>query len=169
MADRDSSTNPQRKITAKAGFFVLTAIFATPALAATSSRIPCSEGVEATLNVAISTLITETVGHKVPKPSIIKDALSDGVSVVSSASLLGPRAEEAIRAAFEEVDSAELRSSDTDPSESVLTPPMAGTKSKLEATQTDDKGVVSGMNTKLPGVSDDAMARYKKQMFRRDI
>jgi hypothetical protein len=83
--------------------------------------------------------------------------------------LLAPRAEEAIREAFKEVDSATLHSSDTDLSDAALTPPMAGAESKAETVEAENKGVVSGMNTKLPGVSDDAMSRYKKQMFRRDI
>jgi hypothetical protein len=46
---------------------------------------------------------------------------------------------------------------------------MAGTKPKAETTETEGDESVSGMNTKLPGISDDAMLRYKKQMFRRDI
>ena len=167
MASRQSPH--QRTLAASAALFVLAAIFAAPALAATSSRIPCSEAVEATLNVAVNTLITETVGHNSPAPSIIDETGLDESSVISSASLLAPRAEEAIREAFEEIDSAELGSSNTALPDAKLRLPIVGTESKAESTQTDDKEVVSGMNTKLPGISDEDMTRYKKQMFRRDI
>jgi hypothetical protein len=169
MADRETSAKQHRTITANAAFFVLTAVFAVPALAATSGRIPCSEGVEATLTVTANSLITQTVGHNIPKPTVIKESSIGDISIVSSTSLLAPRAEEAIREAFEEVDSARAHSSDTDLSEAVLTAPMAGTESKSDTTDVQNKAVISGMNTKLPGVSDDAMLRYKKQMFRRDI
>ena len=168
MAKRQSSTQ-QRTLAANAALFVLAAIFAAPALAATSSRIPCSEIPEATLDVAVNALITETVAHNIPAPSIIDKSAIDDISVVSSRNLLAPRAEEAIREAFEEIDSARIKSSDAGLSESLMTAPIAGSESKAEATETQDKEVVSGMNTKLPGVSDVAMLRYKKQMFRRDI
>ena len=74
------------------------------------------------------------------------------IESVSSASLLAPRAEAAIRDAFEDSDlSAEL-------------PPS-------ETTVKSDTQVfpIREMNTKLPGISDVASSRYKKQMFRRDI
>jgi len=167
MASRQSSH--QRTFAAKAACFVLAAILAAPSLAATSSRIPCSEAVEATLNVAVNTLITETVGHNPPAALIIDESGLEEHSVVSSASFLAPRAEEAIREAFEEIDSAEGKSSDAALSDAIPSLPIAGTESKAEPAKTNDKEVVSGMNTKLPGISDEDMTRYKKQMFRRDI
>jgi hypothetical protein len=169
MADRESSPTQHRTFAANAAFLVLAALFAVPALAATGNRIPCNESIEATLNVAVDALITETVSHNVPQPVIVKESSIDAVSAISSTNLLAPRAEEAIREAFKEVDSATHYSSDTDLSDAVLTPPTAGAESKAETVETEDNEVVSGMNTKLPGVSDDAMSRYKKQMFRRDI
>ena len=169
MADRQGSPKQQGTLAANAALFVLAAIFAAPALAATSSRIPCSEAVEVTLKVAFESLITETVGHNVPAPSILGESSIDENSAVSSISVLVPRAEEAIREAFAESDSAMVNSPVTDLSNAALTPPMAGTEPKAETTKAEEDGTVSGMNTKLPGISDDAMSRYKKQMFRRDI
>jgi len=162
MTDRQIPPKQRNSVAAGAAFFVLVAIFASPALAATSSQIPCGDSVEVTLTVAIESLITETVGHNVPAPLIIRESSEDGFSVVSTTSLLAPRAEEAIRDAFAESDSAAN-------SLSGLNPPMAGTESKSESADDDDDESVSRMNTKLPGVSDVAMSRYKKQMFRRDI
>jgi hypothetical protein len=169
MADRHISPKQHRTLAANAALFVVAAIVAAPALAATSSRIPCSEAVEVTLNIAVASLITETVGHNIPAPSITGESSIDEISVVSSTSLLVPRAEEAIRDAFAESDSATVDSPVTELSNAVLSPPMAGTESKAETAETDDNETAPGMNTKLPGISDDAMLRYKKQMFRRDI
>ena len=170
MAGRQFSPKQQNSVAANAALFVLAAIFASPALAATSSRIPCSEASEVTLAVAVESLITETAGHNVPAPSIVGESPKDEVSVVSATNLLAPRAEEAIRDAFAESDIATISSLPTDePSNSVLNPPMAGTESNSEADDADDDKSASRMNTKLPGVSDAALSRYKKQMFRRDI
>ena len=169
MTDRQIAPNQRNSVAADTAFFVLVAIFASPALAATSSQIPCSDSVEVTLTVAVESLITETVGHNVPAPSIIRESSEDGVSVVSTTSLLAPRAEEAIRDAFAQSDSAAISSQSTDLSKSGLNPPMAGAESKSESADADDDESVSRMNTKLPGVSDAAMSRYKKQMFRQDI
>jgi hypothetical protein len=169
MADRQVPPKQQGTFAANAAFFVLAAICTAPALAATSSRIPCSEAVEVTLNVAFETLFTETVGHNVPAPSILGGSSIDEISVVSSISVLVPRAEEAIRDAFAEIDSATVNSPATGLSNAALAPPMAGTEPKAETTEAEEDETVSGMNTKLPGISDDAMSRYKKQMFRRDI
>jgi hypothetical protein len=48
---------------------------------------------------------------------------------------------------------------------------MAGTDAKPVSAPEDDETTVpdSGMNTKLPGVSEEDFLRYKKQMYRRDI
>ncbi len=170
MVDRQVPPNQRKTIAAKTAFIALAAIIAAPGLAATSSRIPCSEAVEATLNVTDTALIIASVSHDSPAPSIDNDTPVEEIAVVSSTSLLGPRAEAAIRDAFSESDSASIDSSDAALSRAMLTPPMAGTESKPQTT-TDEDGEepVSGMNTKLPGISDDALSRYKKQMFRRDI
>jgi hypothetical protein len=82
---------------------------------------------------------------------------------------LAPRAEAAIRDAFEESDRFSIDSPDVNASRAVLAPPMAGMDSKADTTDDNGEEPVSGMNTKLPGVSDDLSSRYKKQMFRRDI
>jgi len=169
MADRQVSPKQNRTLAANAAFVVLTAIFALPALAATSSRIPCSEAVEVTLSVAFETLISGTFSHKVPAPSILDESSIDEVSVVSPISVLAPRAEEAIRDVFAEIDSATVYSPVTDLSNTALAPPMAGAEPKAETIEAEDDESVSGINTKLPGISDNALSHFKKQMFRRDI
>jgi hypothetical protein len=170
MADRQTAPKQEKTLAAKAALFVLAAIVAAPALATTSSRIPCSEAIEATLNVPVNALITASVSHDIPTPSSKEKPSIDEITVVSAASLLAPRAEAAIRDAFEESDRLSIDSPDANVSRAVLAPPMAGTESKADTTDDNGEGgPVSGMNTRLPGVSDDLSSRYKMQMFRRDI
>ena len=169
MANRQISPNKQNTLAANAALFVLAAICAAPALAATSSRIPCSDAPEITLSVAVEALIADTVGHNSPAPPIVSESSINEIAVVSTANLLTPRAEEAIRDAFAESDSALGNSQAADQTKAVLAPPMAGTESKTESADADDGKIISRMTTKLPGVSDVAMSRYKKQMFRQDI
>ena len=140
MAHRQSTPKQQKTFAANVAFFVTAAILGAPALAATSNSVPCSEISEATLEVSANALIAKVVSHEVPPNS---DSPVDDIESVSSASLLAPRAEAAIRDAFKESERSKETLSQTVP--------------------------VSDMNTKLPGVSDVASSRYKRQMFRRDI
>jgi len=169
MADRQITPELDKTLANKAAVLMLAVIFAAPTLAATNSRIPCSEADEATLNVAVNALITAAVSHDLPISSADDATPNDEIEVVSSTNLLAPRAAAAIRDAFAESDNAELKSSDTAPSRTVLTPPVAGMKPGAETRDDKGKVPVSGMNTKLPGISDEALSRYKKQMYRRDI
>ena len=170
MADRHSTPKQQKTFAANAAFFVMAAMFAAPALAATKSQVPCSDATAADLEIPVQVLITEVVNHDMPVSSIKTDTSIDDIESVSSTSILAPRAEAAIRNAFEESDSASSDSSGLDLTNALLTPPMVGTDTKTESTD-DEKQAESesGMNTKLPGVSDDDSSRYKKQMYRRDI
>ncbi len=169
MANRQMAPTQKTTPAMNAVLVALVAICSAPALAATTSRIPCSEAVEATLTVLVDDLIAEVVSHDLPAPSINDARSIDEIEVVSSTSLLAPRAEAAIRDAFDESDRISIDSSDANLSRFVLTPPMAGKKSAVETTDKVVEGPASGMNTKLPGISDDDLSRYRKQMYRRDI
>jgi hypothetical protein len=169
MADRQITPNLDKTLASKAAVLMLAALCAAPTLAASGSRIPCSEAVEATLSVPVNALITESISHDLPPPAINDDTSIDEIEVVSSTNLLAPRAEAAIRDAFAESDNTGVRSSDTVLTRTLLLPPMAGTKSDTKTRDEKSEESDSGMNTKLPGISDEALSRYKKQMYRRDI
>jgi len=171
MANRQFPPNQANTVVANAAFCVLAALFASPALAALNSRIPCSEAVEVTFTADVESIASQTVAHNIPAPALIRESSEDGVSVVPTTSLLAPRAEEAIRDAFAESDSAAPAAPPAVLAKKALNPRMAGTESKSETDDDDDdiNESASPMTTKLPGVSDIAMSRYKKQMFRRDI
>jgi len=155
---RSNRPKQQNTFAASAVLVVLAGICTAPALAATSARLDCpEEATRATLVVPADFLTTVLVSRSNPAELNADEqdiANIDAGKTSSSASLLAPRAAAAIRAAFKLSH----------------TPPMAGTDAKPE-TATDAESTVpdSGMNTELPGVSDEDLTRYKKQMYRRDI
>ena len=143
MFGRRNKPDQRNNFAAGAAFFVMAGICTAPALAATSARIDCpEEATKATLDVPAHLLITNLVSH-------------DKVETAPASSLLVPRASAAIRNAFI----------------SSHTPPLVGADAKSVSASEDDESALpdSQMTTELPGVSDEEFARYKKQMYRRDI
>lgn len=159
MFDRRSKPKQQNTFTASAALLVLAGVCTAPALAATSTQIDCpEEATKATLVVPAHSLTTELASKSIPAESTVDakhSAEIDEVEGTSSNSILAPRAAAAIRDAFE----------------SPHTPPMVGTDANPEPETDADENTLpdSGMNTELPGVSDEDFRRYKKQMYRRDI
>jgi len=168
MADRHSLPERDGSFVANAALVVVAAIFTVPALASTATNIPCPEAPDATLDVPADALVAKVVNHNIPVSDIIN---GEEIKVASSESLLVPRAAAAVRDAFEETDGTDSDAADATLTNAVLTPPMAGTESKQDSDSDSDaiSESDSGMNTKLPGISDDDFSRYKKQMYRRDI
>ena len=166
MADVSTKPSQAKFLAADAAIFVLSVCFALPALAATTGQIPCSETEQANLDVAFAALVAKNVTHEVLVKPIDDDASAEQTEIASSNSLLGSRAEAAIREVFKERDNAGVELTTA-----VATPPMAGTDSQSDITANDEDGAEAdtGMNIRLPGVSDDDLSQYKKQMFRRDI
>jgi len=175
MAHRQSSPKQQKTFAASAAFLVTAAIISAPALAATSHSIPCVDIPEATLDVSSEALIAAVVSHDVPAAPDNSESPVDDIESVSPASLLAPRAEAAIRDAFDESDrvSDVLATKDDEAAfnDAALPQAMLGSDTKSHTVIKSDSGAapVRSMTTKLPGVSDVASSRYKKQMFRRDI
>ena len=155
MFGRHSRPHHQSNFAAGAAIAIVTGVLCAPALAATSSEIPCPKTTEANLSVPDHVLVAESVNHNIPASSITVDDTGAKTEAAPANILLAPRAEAAIRKAFDPARTA----------------PMAGTESKVKPASSDDEiaEIDSRMNTKLPGVSDDDFMRYKKQMFRRDI
>ena len=158
MFDRRIKPNQQNTFAVGAAVFVIAGVLTTPALAATSVRFPCPEAADATLDVSVHVFAAELVNHDAPVASSEGDdaiAAIEELELAPSNSLLAPRAEAAIRNAFS----------------SSSTESIAGTRSKSNRASDVDEVIEtdSGMNTRLPGISDDDFLRYKKQMYRRDI
>lgn len=160
MADRRTQPRQQTSFAVTAAVFLVTAIIiSAPSLAASDLHMPCRDNaLVADLEVPVQTLVAQLVNNDIPSPS---------------ASILAPLAEAAIREAFRDKDSA-VEVPTTDLAKSAVAAPMAGTESNPVGQSNDDDssesvGPTPDMNTRLPGVSDEALSRYKKQMYRRDI
>ena len=149
MFGRRYKFNQRNTFAAGAAIFVMAGVCTAPALAANTARVDCpEETTKATLDVSARLLATNGVSHSLPDTEI------DEIEATPS-SLLAPRAAEAIRNAFM----------------SSHTPPMIGADTKPASASESDESTVpdAEMNTELPGVSDEDLLRYKKQMYRRDI
>ena len=168
MADRYSGLTTQKTLAASAASFIWLAI-SIPALAASSNKLLCDEESDANLDIPVATLTTKAVEHQITLNALEDIVVNSRDHKLAAARLLAPRAEAAIRDAFE--DSAlEEEHPAPDLSTSVLSRPVAGVdataKPEGQAPQAD---ALPGMNTRLPGVSEDDLSRFKKQMYRRDI
>lgn len=130
----------QGKIAAGAVSLVLAAWIAAPALAAPAYEAICNKAHNATLEVSADELTAATVSH-----DVVATDSADKVDVLSADHLLKPRVEATVREVFAD--------DETEPAEAVQT-------------EADDSVI---MNTRVPGVSDDELARFKRQMYRRDI
>jgi hypothetical protein len=115
--------------------------FMTAASAAPVHNTLCSETRDATLEVSDNELSATLVNHELE----IQDA--DGVDALSASHLLRPRAAATIREAFADSD---------DETE----------QPEAKQAEADDTVI---MNTRVPGLSDDEMARFKRLMYRKDI
>ena len=121
---------------------VLAALMASPVLAAPAYDTLCENTHSATLEVAQNELTAAPVSHDVEQ-----DSPADKVDVLSADHLLKPSVEAIVREAF----------ADTDDEEDV---------SETSHTEAEDPVM---MNTRVPGVSDDELARFKRQLLRKDI
>ena len=121
---------------------VLAAWIASPALAAPAYETLCEKTHNATLDIARNELTASPVSHDVEP-----EASADKVEVLSADHLLKPSVEAIVREAFADSDDED------DASDTVQT-------------EAEDPVI---MNTRVPGFSDDQLARFKRQMYRKDI
>lgn len=129
-------------LAALAASLALATGFVTVAFAAPSHEPICSKSRDATLEVSENELSVTLVNHEIE----VQQA-ADKVDTLSANHLLRPRAAATIREVFADSDD------DTE---------------QPEAQQSDvDDSVI--MNTRVPGFSDDELARFKRQMLRKDI
>ncbi len=165
MFDRRKMPFQQNSFAAAAALVLMSGVLATPSLAATSGHIPCEKSTAATLLVQVDELAAELVSHSA------SSAKNEEMNSAANESLLAPLAEAAIRDAFSKSENMSRAATAPITVNAISTPPMAGTDAKSEIVEDSDDKVESDtvMNTRLPGISDDDLLRYKKQMYRRDI
>jgi hypothetical protein len=129
-------------LAALAASLALATGFVTTAIAAPSHEPPCGESRDATLEVSEHELSVTLVNHEIEDQEA-----ADKVDTLSVNHLLRPRAAATIREVFADSDE------DTE---------------QPEAQQSDADDTVI-MNTRVPGFSDYDLARFKRQMLRKDI
>lgn len=170
MAKRHDPRKHPDSFAASAAIFLTAALFSLPALASTTSSLPCPNS-RPSLDVSADELVTATVSHDVAYVAPDKSTAARLPATLTPASLLAPRAEAAIREAFRDNQTTSENTAVIDLAKTTIaTPPMAGTESEADKTEDDARmETPSGMTTRFPGVSDDDLSRFKKQMFRRDI
>jgi len=139
-------------------------VLATPAVAATSAQLPCAQSTAPTLHVEQNELVSTAVSHNT-------SVGSENIGSENVQNILTPRAAAAIREVFENSDTFDMTPSSTDAASDALPSPLLDTGSKPAVSEkaNSDVDTESAMNTKLPGISDEELIRYKKQMYRRDI
>jgi len=139
-------------------------LLAGPVNAANTVQSHCSEAGQANLHIQVSALVPTRVSYTAT------DATStDSISADSADSHLAPRAAAAIRDAFN--DKEPKKAVNADVIKAAFVEPAAGAEMKAVTKPDEEQTDVADqtMHTKLPGVSDDDLSRYKKQMYRRDI
>lgn len=132
----------QSNLAALAAGLALATGFVTVAYAAPGHDTLCSSTRDATLEVSENSLSVTLVNHEIEDQEA-----ADKVDVISAEHLLRPRAVATIREVFADSDD-EAEQAETEQSEA-------------------DETVI--MNTRVPGFSDDDLARFKRQMYRKDI
>lgn len=156
MTGQQSKPCQYKHRTAHLSLIVLAACLTTPVLAASPNTIPCDEADVATLEIPLLELSVRTLHHEISIAKIDDIAAATEKDAMPHEFLLKPQAQEAIRKAFVKNPKAEYTS-----------------RSTLDADAADEDDTParesSGLNTRLPGVSDDHQSLYKKRMYRRDI
>jgi hypothetical protein len=139
-------------------------VLASPAIAATSAHLPCDQSTAPTLYIEHNELVSTVISHSASVDS-------ESTHTENSQNFLTPRAAAAIRDAFKNSDEVDATPSSMDVASATRPSPLVGTSSKPAASEKTDRNVdtESAMHTKLPGISDEDLVRYKKQMYRRDI
>jgi len=145
MAVRQTASK-QGKIAAALALLALGAWYATPALAASDHKFLCEESHSATLEVARNELTARPVSHDVDA-SDIADLTSSSSDILSKDHVLKKRVDEAVREVFADTERESLTEAET-------------------AGEPDDADILEPY---APRMSDGQFARFKRQMYRKDI
>lgn len=134
------------RITASAVALLLAA-GAAPVLGAASTDLLCPDAADATLAIPATELSAATVSHE-STPS--ESATRDNTAEISPTHVLRPQ----VKAAIRDVFSATVEERETAVEDTVVP---------------EDRDETPRMNTRVPGIADNELLRYKRQMYRRDI
>ena len=149
----ERQTKPRHGLpTAAAAALLAAACYLTTAHAAPGIDPLCDDVAEATLEVEIRELKSGMARQDPDASPQHAPTAPDRHSIVTRTNFLAPRARDAAREAFEDV-LAEAT-------------PSSAAETTVETLDTDDRPM---MSTRIPGLTDDELARYRRQMYRTDI
>ncbi|MDJ0750397.1 MAG: hypothetical protein QNJ11_13000 [Woeseiaceae bacterium] len=133
-------TPKQGNTAASLALVLLTCGFAVPVLAASDHDVFCDDHREATLDISAAELTAKPVSHELETEN------SKNTETVSADQLLKPRFDATVRKVFTDEESEEeLQETDA---------------------EVDDP---AALRIRVPGVTDEELVRFKRQMYRRDI
>ncbi len=155
MAGRQSLPRQSIIVAAGAALSLLLVWHASPATAASNPQVDCADVADATLDLPIHELKLVPVNHDIDARGPDDPDASDRSDTLSESHALVPRVKAVLRAVFK----------DSNPPVAEATPAAADISKPDDA----DSDKLPGMNTRVPGVSDDELARYKRHMYRTDI
>lgn len=155
MAGRQPEPLERPSIAAAAASLVLAAWCSSPALAAPSVNPQCDDVVEVSLEIPVHDLSAEVTSHDA-SASDGAPSIDDQPKDLTPARYLVPGARDDAREALRDV-AAPVADVVPPVTKEVATPPQGET------------GPQPHINTRLPGVSDDDLERYRQQMYRTDI
>ncbi|MGI9249419.1 MAG: hypothetical protein ACR2QI_10410 [Woeseiaceae bacterium] len=145
MAGRQSTLRQSKTFAAGAAIALLVALYASPALASSNASTICNDVADASLEIAPGELLAKNVSQNIDTNGVEITESASEMETLSPTHYLAPRVEAVLRKVFE--DSA--------------TP--------LADSEQPDEDDAPTMKSRLPGVSDDELSRYKRQMYRTDI
>ena len=150
MAGRQSAPNPGHRFAACAAILLTVAWHAGPAAASANTPEMCDDVGQRSFKISGSELAVLDVGHDVDSNGSEVGHPDGDAETLLPANYLSPQAEAALRELREDTKKAS-------PDSPVADAPRV------------DGGEQPAMKARVPGVSDNDLARYKRQMYRRDI
>ncbi len=145
MAARQSVSKQGKSFAAGAAIVLLAAWHAEPAAASSNTPVSCDDVADASFEVLASDLKAAVVSHEVDAKGSKDAETAEEIDALSPDHYLAPRVEAVLRKVFR------------DSATPIADAPIV------------DSDKRPGMNTRVPGVSDHELARYKRQMYRTDI
>lgn len=150
MAGRQLMPIPGNRFAAGAAILLIAAWHTGPVLASVNAPKICDEASNPSFEVSGSQFETINVSHEIDANDVEIAKSKSDADELPPTHYLSPRAEAAFGKVFEET-----------------TKPVA--VSPIVETSLADDDEPPAVKTRVPGVSDNDLARYKRQMYRRDI
>lgn len=152
MAVRQTTPGQRTTFAANAVMLLLAACFTAPVIAAPSTDIGCDDVADASLEIAAHDFKAHVVNHDIESKGAEQSEPDSKPGLLAPANYLTPEAAATVREAFQDVAR-----------------PLAEAAAAGGDDDGDDVEDSPEMKSRLPGVSDSELARYRQQMYRVDI